>query len=103
MINMCNDGNFDEYFKWAAMDSDKLLEWFKNIFTVYQKYKNDPFFHTLNLYRLNKILRNNGVPIYKRELGNKPKTQTKIRVEGLFQTDVKITHCGDLKYIRVGY
>jgi hypothetical protein len=55
------------------------------------------------MYRLNKILKNNGFKLMTRQLGNKPKTITKVRIEGLMQVDVKVTHCGDLKYINVGY
>jgi hypothetical protein len=55
------------------------------------------------MYRLNKILKNNGFKLFARKLGNKPKTITKVRIEGLMQVDVKVTHSGDLKYFDAGY
>jgi hypothetical protein len=55
------------------------------------------------MYRLNNILKHNGFQIATRKLGNKPKTITKVRIEGLTQVDVKVTHCDDLLYIPVGY
>lgn len=101
------DGSYDKYFKIFELSLNKrpqiIKDWFYLYYSQYINHKDDWFFKGLNMYRLNKILKNNGFKLMTRQLGNKPKTITKVRIEGLMQVDVKVTHCGDLKYINVGY
>jgi hypothetical protein len=85
------------------LDTDERLKEHTVLMKIYKTIKSNKFFKELNRYQLEKILVNNGVKPKKRQLGNKPATITRIRMEGLFQVDVKVTHCGDLKYIAVGY
>jgi hypothetical protein len=85
------------------LDTDERKIEFEYLTKVYEKIKNSDFLKGLNRYRFLKILINNNILPKKRRLGNKPKSITKIRIEGLCQVDVKVTHIGDLKYHAVGY
>lgn len=105
LLNMINDGVYDRYLRLfnKSLDEPGRKDQFLNLYKIYMDIKDTEFMRKMNRYRLLKILRNNGVLFKTRKLGNKPKPITKIRISGLFQVDVKVTHIGDLKYHEVGY
>ena len=102
---MINDGVYDRYLRLfnKSLDEPGRKDQFLNLYKIYMDIKDTEFMRKMNRYRLLKILKNNGVLFKTRKLGNKPKPITKIRISGLFQVDVKVTHIGDLKYHEVGY
>jgi hypothetical protein len=102
---MCNDSIYHRYLKLfdKSLDTLERKNEFLDLYTIYMQIKDSEFMRKINRYRLLKILKNNGILPKTRKLGNKPKPITRIRIPGLFQVDVKITHSGDLKHHDVGY